>query len=175
LNIFGLSIAILFNIVLPKILRVLSGEKVVLTHLLARYNQQTAGGLLLEDGSTGEDYRRSMLVLKASSTNGTNSGRALSSTAVYSPGAVVKLKRDDPLPRKLENGIYDVQGLLGQVSRLWYVCFCFAHTLKQPRSFMFRTTLISHGSILFGCDETVVKEGRRPHCTGIRCDAQLLN
>jgi hypothetical protein len=149
LNIFGLSIAIIVNIVLPKILRVLSGEKVVLTHLLARYNQQTAGGCLAagQDGSM-EDYRRSLLVQKRSSSVATSSiGQALhGASVVYSPGAIVKLKRDDPLPRKLENGIYDVHGLLGQVSRLWYVCCC-SHIVTISS---FRVlALFSHVALLF--------------------------
>ena len=112
MNVFGLSIAILVNIIMPKILRVLSGEKVVLTHLLTRYNQPM--GALADDPST-ENYQG---ILRKSSSKTVGGGRR---STMFSPGEIVKLNRDDPLPRKLESGIYDVHSMLGQISRLWCV------------------------------------------------------
>jgi hypothetical protein len=93
----------LVNIVMPKIRRVMSGEKVVLTHLLTKYNQQK--------GVEDSDVNRRPTVFQSSADP----------PAVYTSGSIITLRRHDPLPASLEKDIFKVQGLLGNVSRLWYV------------------------------------------------------
>lgn len=101
-NTFGLSISMLVNIVLPKIRRVLSGEKVVLTHLL----NQGVG----RDDDAAAMNRRPTAMMQSTPT-----------TPMYTAADIIKLKREDPLPPSLEREIFAVQSLLGQVSKLWYV------------------------------------------------------
>lgn len=93
----------LLNIVMPKIRRVMSGEKVVLTHLLTKYDQQ--------NGVEDSDINRRPTILQS------NPGPPV----VYTSGNVITLRKHDPLPASLEKDIFKVQGLLGNVSQLWYV------------------------------------------------------
>jgi hypothetical protein len=97
------------NIVLPKVRRVLSGEKVVLTHLL----NQGAGGQDDTDHAAGAARPTAAMLQSAPALTAT--------TPMYTAAEIIRLKREDPLPPSLEREIFIVQGLLGQVSKLWYV------------------------------------------------------
>jgi hypothetical protein len=101
----------LVNIVLPKIRRVLSGEAVVLTHLL----KQGPGGRAGDDTDDGAAVggRRPTGMLQSTPTTTT--------APMYTAADIIRLKREDPLPPSLEREIFALQGLLGQVSKLWYV------------------------------------------------------
>jgi hypothetical protein len=83
--------SVLIILVLPKIRRVLSGEKVVVTNALAaRYANS---GSSSEDALSHSDRPR------------------------YLVGAPLQLKKDDPMPRELETHLYDLQGLLRTVTK----------------------------------------------------------
>jgi hypothetical protein len=112
INTFGISISMFVNIVLPKVRRVMSGEKVVLTHLL---NQGAGGGGGPDDADAAAGAATSPKTTMLQSTPTTNA------TPMFTAGDVIRLKREDPLPPSLEREIFVVQGLLGQVSKLWYV------------------------------------------------------
>jgi hypothetical protein len=121
MNTFGLSISMFVNIVLPKIRRVLSGEKVVLTHLL----NKGAGGddEDLDDaaGAAAAAMHRRPTAAAMQQQPSTTTTTTPTTPIMYTVGDIIKLKRDDPLPPSLEREIFAVQGLLGQVSKLWCV------------------------------------------------------
>jgi hypothetical protein len=82
--------SVLIIVVLPKIRRVLSGEKVVVTNVLAA--KYANSGTSSEDPHSPSGQQR------------------------YLVAAPLQLKKDDPMPRELETRLYDMQGLLRTVT-----------------------------------------------------------
>ncbi|EEC47275.1 predicted protein [Phaeodactylum tricornutum CCAP 1055/1] len=89
----GCSMAVLIIVVFPKMKRVLSGEKVILTNVLAaRYDRSSSN--------------------RASATHSPSSRRP----TVFLAKEPVKLQKDDAMPPEMETYVLDLQTLLRSVS-----------------------------------------------------------
>jgi hypothetical protein len=86
----GTTVVVIANIVHPKVVRVRSGEKVVVSRLLA-----TGTGT----GPSTSELRNS--------TIGTENSRVS-----YSIGEKIKINKDDPMPREIEKGVMELQQFL---------------------------------------------------------------
>jgi len=85
----GVSMLVLTILVLPKIKRVLSGEKVVISNVLAgKYGRRNSSSAL-ESQSTFQQFQDRIVV-----------------------------KKDDPLPRSIETQVYEIQSLLSEIDNL---------------------------------------------------------
>ena len=119
----GIATSILILVVLPKVRRVMSGEKVVMSTLLgARFGASTTGTTGTGHSQT---FHSSLTTERDRHNDGNNSLQssitrptppAIQSSITQPVRRRTKLKEDDPLPEVVEQKILDVQTVLSSVT-----------------------------------------------------------
>ena len=137
--------SLLVVIVWPKIRRVRSGEKVVMSRLL-----DAANGVS-RTAAAGEPESKFTVPVTEQIRNR------------------ITVNRDDPIPKEVETGILAMEELLRGVTNEWYVLFwCGTHSFFQRHS-----GISSHILIYFILHFTVAKVDLFPSETGSKCVLML--
>jgi 7 transmembrane sweet-taste receptor of 3 GCPR len=113
--IVSVSLITSWSVIMPKIRRVHGGETVVMTNILRDMNGVNSSSLSSEE----EEYRRASQEAAA---------RISSTGAITSSGPKKRvthsktiLRHDEPIPKKMERHLYQLNGLAEAITDRWYV------------------------------------------------------
>lgn len=111
----GVAVCVLILIIWPKVNRVRSGDKVVVSSLLgSRFNAQTT--------TFRENLESECSIPEQTSLHGKECPTTFSSPITSTPVTAsarrrISVQKDDPVPQEIETKIFDVQGILRSISK----------------------------------------------------------
>jgi hypothetical protein len=123
----SVALLVIIYIVVPQVKRVLSGKKVVVSHLLREMTTLPGFGVSPGTHPTAEEPSGCE---EGNATSGDHKGMAEVSKLV--------MKQDDPLPVEVETEMYKLDEIIGSLKEKWYVDCRMWLVLLSPRTFQIK-------------------------------------